>query len=58
MEGYFKQDDSCHWYFIPKERSEEWDKWISTADYEEDDRFNACLIGGGIENILITNNNL
>lgn len=28
------QDEDCHWYIIPYDMQEQWDKWLQSDDYE------------------------
>jgi hypothetical protein len=55
---FFDQDDSGHWYMIPSDIREKWNK-LKTLDLDENDNYliwcesgmNDYMIGGGISNI-------
>lgn len=66
MKGYFKQDGDCHWYFIPSEEVEEFDRLLQATEgkdymdapdeYDEfNDKFSEYQTGGGIEDIEVDN---
>lgn len=59
--GKLRQDDSCHWFLVPDERIEEFDRALMTLEstlqmsdrYDDlamnfDERFSQYMVGGGI----------
>ena len=55
---FFDQDESCHWYMIPSERRDEWQK-AKELDLETDEGYGAWeagnwenyMTGGGISQV-------
>lgn len=52
------QDSSCHWYVIPVEEKEQFDKWDEAAEsywegYEGRD-FTDCAVGGSYTLVTFT----
>lgn len=48
---FFDKDENCHWYLIPEEWRDEWNKLndIEDAwDLDEWQKFEDCRLGGGI----------
>ena len=35
MRFFLDQDQSCHWYIIPVENREEWNKWTNLSEDDE-----------------------
>jgi hypothetical protein len=58
---FFSQDDSCHWYMIPVERREEWEK-ARDLNLDRDEGYDEWqkgnwedyMTGGGIDDIEFT----
>ena len=50
---FFAKDDSCHWYMVPEDLREEWDRLSDYGDDDDaidefEDKFGEFRTGGGI----------
>jgi len=64
--GKLRQDDSCHWYLVPDERIEQFDRLLNQLEntlslsdrYDDramnfDGLFRQYMVGGGIGNLSV-----